>query len=141
MEECRWLHQHLLSVCRVVGGTCTCTHIYMYPNDAGQTNGCHEDREIHRTPFSQEEVAKIKSTIITLSLTVKYNHHRSNKADSLLTVATYHEQETNDHHGHFIQGHLIHDHTTHVEVIHHVEVIAVGAAAGGGTGRLLHLSG
>jgi len=75
------------------------------------------------------------------TLTVKYNHHRSSKADLLLTVATYHEQETNDHHGHFIQGHLIHDHTIHVEVIHHVEVITVGAAAGGGTGRLLHLFG
>ena len=99
----------------------------------------NEDREIHRTPFFEKKVTKIKGTIITL--TVKYNHHRSSKADLLLTVATYHEQETNEHHGHFIQGHLIHDHTSHVEVIHHAEVIAVGAAAGGGTGRLLHLFG
>ena len=51
-------------------------------------------------------------------------HHRSNKADRLLTVAANHEQEENNHHGHLIHGGFI----------------AVDAAAGG-TGRLLHLFG
>ena len=141
VKECRCVHQYLVSVCRVVGWY-VCTR-YLYSNDAVNKQQCLRTERSTEPLFLRKEVTKINliADHVHVSLTVKHNHHRSNKADRLLTVATYHEQETNDHHGHFIQGHLIHDHTTHVEVIHHVEVIAVGAAAGGGTGRLLHLSG
>ena len=87
----------------------------------------NEDREVHRTPFLQKEVTKINliADHVHVSLTVKHNHHRSNKADRLSIVATNHEQEENDdHHGHLVHGGFI----------------TVDAAAGG-TGHLLHLFG
>ena len=87
----------------------------------------NEDREIHRTPFwlNKSNQNYLIADHVHVSLTVKHNHHRSNKADRLSIVATNHEQEENAHHGHLV----------------HVEVIAVDAAAAGGTGRLLHLFG
>ena len=84
-----------------------------------------EDREIHRTPFLLKEVTKIyliADHFPSLS-TVKHNLLRSTEAIRPITIAANHEQEENDHHGHLVHG----------------EFLTIDAAAGGGTGRLLHL--
>ena len=70
VKECRWLHQCLVSVCLVVGGTCIRTMPVPMPvpmpvrsNEAVPCrSSMNEDREIHRTPFYEADEAVYTST-------------------------------------------------------------------------------
>jgi hypothetical protein len=56
-------------------------------------------------------------------------NHRFNSSERLITVATNHEQEGKNHHGHFVHGGFI------------PVGFIISTVRKGGTGRLLHLFG